>query len=78
MLKRHAPHLKFIVPGRSIPTEKMVCEFSQAVEGALTATPTGCVAVHCTHGVNRTGYKPYPCPLPKPCCGGLLRDGYCQ
>jgi len=52
-----ALHHKLPVPGRTLPTEGMVEEFAVALNAAFQEQPgPSCVAVHCTHGVNRTGY----------------------
>jgi len=48
-------HCKIMVPGRTVPTEEMVAVFNVTLSEALS-TAGGAVAVHCTHGINRTGY----------------------
>jgi len=48
-------YVKLHVEGRSIPTRVQLDHFNRSVSQA-THTGNSCVLVHCTHGVNRTGY----------------------
>lgn len=45
-------HVKIITAGHKIPSLNVVQQFFQAVE----MNKDGLIGVHCTHGVNRTGY----------------------
>jgi Dual specificity phosphatase, catalytic domain len=47
---------KIHVPGRIIPDETLVQEFIRTVEHFTQKCPGMLIGVHCTHGVNRTGY----------------------
>ncbi|AFY62938.1 protein tyrosine phosphatase 1 [Samia ricini nucleopolyhedrovirus] len=47
---------KLRVPGRALPDESVVREFCAAVEELRALCPGMLVGVHCTHGVNRSGY----------------------
>jgi atypical dual specificity phosphatase len=47
---------KIFVPGRTIPPRDLVVKFMSAVQDFLAANPDKYVAIHCTHGVNRTGF----------------------
>eukprot|EP00743_Colponemidia_sp_Colp-15_P007273 GILK01007854.1.p1 GENE.GILK01007854.1~~GILK01007854.1.p1 ORF type:complete len:251 (+),score=21.40 GILK01007854.1:42-794(+) len=51
-------YVKIRVRGQQVPPESQVAEFCRAMEDFLSHSPTTAkyVAVHCTHGVNRTGY----------------------
>ncbi|CAK1585265.1 unnamed protein product [Parnassius mnemosyne] len=47
---------KILMPGRIIPPENKVKEFMNAVDTFLETSDDKLVGVHCTHGLNRTGY----------------------
>ncbi|KAJ0183198.1 hypothetical protein K1T71_001174 [Dendrolimus kikuchii] len=49
-------HKKIFMPGRIIPPENTVQEFMNAVDEFLGKDCESLVGVHCTHGLNRTGY----------------------
>ncbi|CAH8439347.1 unnamed protein product [Heterobilharzia americana] len=47
---------KIYVEGHKIPDPKCVAQFIDLVNKERKQCPDGIIAVHCTHGVNRTGY----------------------
>lgn len=47
---------KILLPGREIPPNQKVTEFVSAVDDILRNDARSVVGVHCTHGLNRTGY----------------------
>ncbi|CAH8439717.1 unnamed protein product [Schistosoma turkestanicum] len=47
---------KIYVEGHKIPDSKSVAQFINLVNEERKQSPDGIIAVHCTHGVNRTGY----------------------
>lgn len=47
---------KLRVPGREVPSEALVAEFFAAVDEFRARCPTMLIGVHCTHGLNRSGY----------------------
>ncbi|KAJ8716558.1 hypothetical protein PYW07_003185 [Mythimna separata] len=49
-------HKKIYMPGRIIPPEEKVIEFMDTVDEFLGKDCEALVGVHCTHGLNRTGY----------------------
>ncbi|XP_034829271.1 RNA/RNP complex-1-interacting phosphatase [Maniola hyperantus] len=49
-------HTKILMPGRIIPPEDKVTQFMNAVDKSLKVDKDSLVGVHCTHGLNRTGY----------------------
>ncbi|XP_068633990.1 RNA/RNP complex-1-interacting phosphatase isoform X2 [Battus philenor] len=49
-------HKKIFMPGRIIPPENKVIEFMNAVDRFLEQNDKSLIGVHCTHGLNRTGY----------------------
>ncbi|XP_053604641.1 RNA/RNP complex-1-interacting phosphatase isoform X2 [Plodia interpunctella] len=49
-------HKKILMPGRIIPPEDKVQEFMDTVDEFLGKNRDFLVGVHCTHGLNRTGY----------------------
>ncbi|CAH4037995.1 unnamed protein product [Pieris brassicae] len=49
-------HKKILMPGRIIPPEDKVTEFMDTVDEFLEKDDVSLVGVHCTHGLNRTGY----------------------
>ncbi|XP_026319020.1 mRNA-capping enzyme isoform X2 [Hyposmocoma kahamanoa] len=49
-------HKKILMPGRIIPPEKKVQEFMDTMDEFLGKDCEFLVGVHCTHGLNRTGY----------------------
>lgn len=48
-------HKKILMPGRFIPPESIVTEFMNTVDEFL-GKDCDFIGVHCTHGLNRTGY----------------------
>ncbi|KAH7966750.1 hypothetical protein HPB49_019192 [Dermacentor silvarum] len=58
LVSRGILHAKIMCVGQQIPSEGVVNEFFRAVD-AFVANPANdgkLIGVHCTHGVNRTGY----------------------
>ncbi|XP_040575651.1 uncharacterized protein [Lepeophtheirus salmonis] len=53
---KYATHFKIKVPGRVIPPEDIVEKFFDIVDEVRESKPDKLIGVHCTHGVNRTGY----------------------
>ncbi|XP_026734141.1 RNA/RNP complex-1-interacting phosphatase [Trichoplusia ni] len=49
-------HKKILMPGRIIPPENKVTEFMNTVDEFLGKDCEMVIGVHCTHGLNRTGY----------------------
>ncbi|CAG9787851.1 unnamed protein product [Diatraea saccharalis] len=49
-------HKKIYMPGRIIPPEEIVQEFMDTVDEFLGKDCESLIGVHCTHGLNRTGY----------------------
>nr|XP_021185797.2 RNA/RNP complex-1-interacting phosphatase isoform X1 [Helicoverpa armigera] len=49
-------HKKIFMPGRIIPPEDKVTEFMDTVDEFLGKDCEFLIGVHCTHGLNRTGY----------------------
>ncbi|XP_064381982.1 RNA/RNP complex-1-interacting phosphatase homolog isoform X2 [Halichondria panicea] len=51
-------HIKIKCPGKVVPSDDIYCRFASALKESLNSSddPRTVVAVHCTHGVNRTGY----------------------
>ncbi|XP_065920972.1 RNA/RNP complex-1-interacting phosphatase homolog [Dysidea avara] len=49
-------HNKVACPGQEVPSVEVYNNFAQVLKSHLAAEDPGVVAVHCTHGVNRTGY----------------------
>ncbi|XP_013191531.2 RNA/RNP complex-1-interacting phosphatase [Amyelois transitella] len=47
---------KILMPGRIIPPENKVYEFMDTIDEFLGKNRDFVVGVHCTHGLNRTGY----------------------
>ncbi|QDL57001.1 PTP-1 [Dione juno nucleopolyhedrovirus] len=47
---------KIRVPGRALPDENIVQTFFDAVDEFRDCCPTMLIGVHCTHGLNRSGY----------------------
>ncbi|XP_045449601.1 RNA/RNP complex-1-interacting phosphatase homolog [Melitaea cinxia] len=47
---------KILVPGRQIPPEESVNVFMETMDYFLKKNDDWLVGVHCTHGLNRTGY----------------------
>nr|1YN9_A Chain A, polynucleotide 5'-phosphatase [Autographa californica nucleopolyhedrovirus]1YN9_B Chain B, polynucleotide 5'-phosphatase [Autographa californica nucleopolyhedrovirus]1YN9_C Chain C, polynucleotide 5'-phosphatase [Autographa californica nucleopolyhedrovirus] len=47
---------KIQVPGQTLPPESIVQEFIDTVKEFTEKCPGMLVGVHCTHGINRTGY----------------------
>ena len=48
-------HRKIFVPGHVVPSKKIVEQFFSAV-GECPEPESALIGVHCTHGLNRTGY----------------------
>jgi atypical dual specificity phosphatase len=49
-------HVKLSCRGHTIPTERAVRDFARIVTDFNEDYPNHWIGVHCTHGVNRTGY----------------------
>ncbi|VVD00600.1 unnamed protein product [Leptidea sinapis] len=49
-------HKKIHVQGHVVPPEAKVTEFMNTVDKFLEKDDDSLVGVHCTHGLNRTGY----------------------
>ncbi|XP_017868432.1 PREDICTED: probable tyrosine-protein phosphatase F54C8.4 [Drosophila arizonae] len=51
-------HQKLMIPGHQTPTKQLAQRFCEYVTDFLDANPDNdkLIGVHCTHGVNRTGY----------------------
>jgi len=49
-------HVKILTEGHKVPKPAVVLKFFSAVDNALAQDETSYVGVHCTHGLNRTGY----------------------
>ena len=61
-------HVKILTEGRVVPSEGVVHQFYRAVEG----TEHGLIGVHCTHGLNRTGYLICRCLSTPDVSGGYI------
>ncbi|XP_063992537.1 RNA/RNP complex-1-interacting phosphatase [Diachasmimorpha longicaudata] len=54
---RNVGYLKIMVPGQQVPPKSCEIKFFKAVDKFLaTAKDDEVIGVHCTHGLNRTGY----------------------
>ena len=53
---QNVEHCKIFMPGRELPSNKILREFFDIVRRFENENKTDAVAVHCTHGLNRTGY----------------------
>ncbi|XP_047990196.1 RNA/RNP complex-1-interacting phosphatase homolog [Leguminivora glycinivorella] len=49
-------HKKILMPGRVIPPENKVTQFMDTIDEFLGKDCDTLIGVHCTHGLNRTGY----------------------
>ncbi|KAL4709446.1 hypothetical protein ACJJTC_019743 [Scirpophaga incertulas] len=49
-------HKKIFMPGRILPPQDIVTEFMNAVDDFLGRGCDSLIGIHCTHGLNRTGY----------------------
>ena len=49
-------HVKILTEGRVVPSNDVVSRFFTAVDEALLEKEDALIGVHCTHGLNRTGY----------------------
>ncbi|XP_061714265.1 RNA/RNP complex-1-interacting phosphatase [Cydia pomonella] len=49
-------HKKILMPGRVIPPENKVIQFMDTIDEFLGKDCDILIGVHCTHGLNRTGY----------------------
>lgn len=50
-------YVKFAIQGHGeCPSRKEVGRFVQLVDNFICKNPDKCIAVHCTHGFNRTGF----------------------
>jgi len=49
-------HVKIKTEGHVVPNKRVINRFFHAVDRALNADKEALIGVHCTHGVNRTGY----------------------
>ncbi|VDN10639.1 unnamed protein product [Dibothriocephalus latus] len=47
---------KIFVEGHVVPRDSVVAEFNKVIDEVSEKSPSGIIAVHCTHGINRTGY----------------------
>lgn len=56
--KNHIQHEKIFFPGRQLPGSKIIKQFNRTVNEFLenNADNNKIILVHCTHGINRTGY----------------------
>lgn len=56
--KENIQYKKIFMPGRIIPDESIMQEFYKTVDEfkANNQANNNVIAVHCTHGLNRTGY----------------------
>ncbi|XP_075221748.1 RNA/RNP complex-1-interacting phosphatase homolog [Lycorma delicatula] len=54
--KNRVLHEKINCPGHQIPDSRIVTRFFNVVDSFLKRKPDALIGVHCTHGVNRTGY----------------------
>ncbi|XP_011310881.1 RNA/RNP complex-1-interacting phosphatase [Fopius arisanus] len=56
-ISKDVGYLKIMVPGHQVPSESCVLLFFKAMDSFLsTAQSDEVIGVHCTHGLNRTGY----------------------
>ncbi|BFY98101.1 hypothetical protein BsWGS_01142 [Bradybaena similaris] len=55
-LKNSIEHKKIFTPGHAVPSESVFQQFAHAVKTLDTGDNDHIIGVHCTHGVNRTGY----------------------
>lgn len=55
-VSRSIRYIKIRTPGHIIPHSKLVSRFFYEVDKFLHFKKEGLIGVHCTHGVNRTGY----------------------
>nr|CDS27560.1 RNA:RNP complex 1 interacting phosphatase [Hymenolepis microstoma] len=53
---RDVHYKKIFIEGHVIPGENAVNQFIKQVKNLAEQSPDGLIAVHCTHGINRTGY----------------------
>uniref|UniRef100_A0A0A9ZG81 RNA/RNP complex-1-interacting phosphatase n=1 Tax=Lygus hesperus TaxID=30085 RepID=A0A0A9ZG81_LYGHE len=57
VLKKGVDYCKVAIPGQQIPAESLVKRFFAAVDFYLDKRrDDSLIGIHCTHGVNRTGY----------------------
>ena len=49
-------HVWLPIPGRALPPSETVANFIDIVDNFTYRFPKLSIAVHCTHGINRTGY----------------------
>ncbi|XP_072932601.1 RNA/RNP complex-1-interacting phosphatase [Epargyreus clarus] len=56
LLSAGVKYKKIYMPGRTVPSEAVVNEFMQSMDELLGMDDYSLVGVHCTHGLNRTGY----------------------
>ncbi|ANF29775.1 ORF-127 [Catopsilia pomona nucleopolyhedrovirus] len=49
-------YAKIKVPGHAVPSERLVQKFIDTVDEFTVKCPGMSIGVHCTHGVNRSGY----------------------
>ena len=49
-------HFKILTKGHALPDENVIRQFFKIVDDALDQNKNCVLGVHCTHGINRTGY----------------------
>jgi len=49
-------YYKFAIPGRTVPKRDFIERIMDTIDDFVQRKPGEYVAVHCTHGVNRTGF----------------------
>ena len=52
----HCEHQQIGTQGHAVPNESVISQFFEIVDNHLQEKPEGLIGVHCTHGINRTGY----------------------
>ncbi|CAG5135393.1 unnamed protein product, partial [Candidula unifasciata] len=55
-LKNAVEYKKIFTPGHDVPSESVFQQFAHAVKKFDAGDNDHIIGVHCTHGVNRTGY----------------------
>ena len=49
-------HVKVLTAGRGVPSEAQVAQVLDALRDVAAAGPEAVAVMHCTHGINRTGF----------------------